>query len=42
MPYTDALQMIIKDWHTSNESPQLKKEIKSFEKNTGYKYAGPK
>jgi hypothetical protein len=36
------LQMIIEDWQACNESPQPKKEIKRFEKNTGYKYAGPK
>jgi hypothetical protein len=36
------LQMIIDDWQVYNESPQPKKEIKRFEKNTGYKYADPK
>jgi hypothetical protein len=36
------LQMIMEDWQACNEGPQPKKEIKRFEKNTGYKYVGPK
>ena len=40
--WNKKMQMIIEDWDTCNESPQQKKEIKRFEKNTGYKYAGPK
>ena len=40
--WDEKRQMIIEDWETCNESPQPKKEIKRFEKNTGYKYAGPK
>jgi len=40
--WDEKMQMIIEDWETCNERPQPKKEIKRFEKNTGYKYTGPK
>ena len=40
--WNDELQMIIEDWERCNESPQPKKEIKRFEKISGYKYVGPK
>lgn len=40
--WNDDLQLIIEDWEKCNESPQPKKEIKRFERITGYKYAGPK
>lgn len=40
--WNEKMQMIIEDWEACNESPQPKKEIKRFEKNTGYKYTGPK
>jgi hypothetical protein len=36
------LQIIMEDWQACNESPQPNNEIKRFEKNTRYKYAGPK
>jgi hypothetical protein len=39
--WNNNLQMIIEDWERCNENPQPKKEIKRFEKITGYKYAGP-
>lgn len=40
--WDEKMQMVIEDWDSCNESPQLRKEIKRFEKNAGYKYAGPK
>lgn len=40
--WNEGMQQIIEDWEKCNESPQPKKEIKRFEKITGYKYAGPK
>jgi hypothetical protein len=40
--WKDKLQMIIEDWERCNESPQPKKEIKRFERISGYKYVGPK
>lgn len=40
--WNDEMQTIIEDWEKCNESPQPKKEIKRFEKITGYKYAGSK
>lgn len=40
--WNDELQMILEDWERCNESPQSKKEIKRFERISGYKYAGPK
>ena len=40
--WNDKMQMVIEDWDACNESPQPRKEIKRFEKTTGYKYAGPR
>ena len=39
--WDNNLQAIIEDWDKCNEHPQPKKEIKRFEKNTGFKYTGP-
>lgn len=40
--WNDAMQTIIEDWERTNESAQPRKEIKRFEKITGYKYVGPR
>jgi len=40
--WDDDLQSILEDWDKCNEHPQPKKEIKRFEKLSGYTYAGPK
>jgi hypothetical protein len=40
--WNDEMQALVEDWEKCNEHPQPKKEIKRFEKITGYKYAGPK
>ena len=40
--WDEKMQMVIEDWDACNESPQPRRELKRFEKNTGYKYAGPK
>jgi hypothetical protein len=40
--WNDDLQEVIEDWDKCNEHPQPKKEVKRFEKLSGYKYAGPK
>lgn len=39
--WNDDLQSIVEDWDKCNEHPQPKKEIKRFEKLTGFKYCGP-
>ena len=39
--WDDNLQDILEDWNRCNEHPQLGKEIKRFEKLSGYKYCGP-
>lgn len=40
--WNDKFQDVIEDWDKCNEHPQPKKEVKRFEKLSGYKYAGPK
>ncbi len=40
--WDENMQMIVEGWETCNERPQPGKEIKRFEKNTGFKYLGPK
>ncbi len=40
--WNDEMQKIIEDWERANESPQPRKEIKRFEKITGYKYVSPR
>ncbi len=39
--WDDDLQDIFEDWNRFNEHPQPGKEIKRFEKLSGYKYCGP-
>ena len=39
--WDENFQAIIEDWDKCNEHPQPKKEIKGFEKITGFKYSGP-
>jgi hypothetical protein len=39
--WDDDLQSILEDWDKCNEHPQPKKEVKRFEKITGFKYTGP-
>lgn len=40
--WKDTFQEIIEDWDRCNEHPQPKKEVRRFEKLSGYKYTGPK
>lgn len=40
--WNDYLQIIIEDWDKCNEHPQPAKEVKRFEKLSGYHYVGPK
>ena len=40
--WNNNIQAVIEDWDKCNEHPQSKKEIKRFEKLSGYTYAGPK
>ncbi|MEA3360820.1 MAG: hypothetical protein U9R17_15630 [Thermodesulfobacteriota bacterium] len=39
--WNDDHQSIIEDWDKCNEHPQPEKEVKRFEKLTGFKYCGP-
>jgi len=39
--WDDDIQSILEDWDKCNEHPQPKKEVKRFEKITGFKYTGP-
>lgn len=38
--WDEKLQTILEDWNKCEEAPQPNKEIKKFEKLTGYKYLG--
>ena len=39
--WDDEMQAVVEDWERCNEHPQPKREVKKFNKLTGYRYAGP-
>ena len=39
--WDDNLQSVLEDWDKCNEHPQPNKEVKRFEKITGFKYIEP-